>query len=138
MDDFDGRIDAAIDEFVRYASPVICFARTARVNTQLHGARIAAGDKIALFYCSGNRDESVFTSPGTFDLSRPRAQHVAFGGGGVHFCLGSALAKVQLKSLFRRDLAPHARARSRRARVQLQRVRARRDSIAGAHAPMTR
>jgi len=103
-DDFDGRIDAAIDEFVRYASPVITFARTARVDTQLHGARIAAGDKIALFYCSGNRDESVFTSPGTFDLNRPRAQHVAFGGGGVHFCLGSALAKVQLKSLFREIL----------------------------------
>jgi cytochrome P450 len=103
-DDFDGRIDAAIDELVRYASPVICFARTARVNTQLHGVRIAAGDKIALFYCSGNRDESVFTSPGTLDLSRPRAQHVAFGGGGVHFCLGSALAKVQLKSLFREIL----------------------------------
>ena len=70
-------------------------------RTQLHGVSIAAGDKVALFYCSGNRDATVFTSPETFDLRRPRAQHVAFGGGGVHFCLGSAVAKAQLKSLFR-------------------------------------
>ena len=54
-----------------------------------------------MFYCSGNRDATVFPSPETFDLRRPRAQHVAFGGGGVHFCLGSAVAKAQLKSLFR-------------------------------------
>lgn len=99
--DFEGRIDDALEEFIRYASPVLVFARTATVRTQLHGVSIAAGDKVALFYCSGNRDASVFTSPATFDLRRPRAQHVAFGGGGVHFCLGNAVAKTQLKSLFR-------------------------------------
>ena len=100
-DDFERRIDDALEEFLRYASPVIVFTRTATVSTELHGVRIAAGDKVALFYCSGNRDATVFTLPGTFDLRRPRAQHVAFGGGGVHFCLGSAVAKAQLKSLYR-------------------------------------
>jgi cytochrome P450 len=100
-DDFEGRIDDALEELIRYASPVLVFARTATVRTQLHGVSIAAGDKVALFYCSGNRDASVFPSPETFDLRRPRAQHVAFGGGGVHFCLGNAVAKTQLKSLFR-------------------------------------
>ena len=100
-DDFERRIDDALEEFLRYASPVIVFTRTATVRTELHGVRIAAGDKVALFYCSGNRDATVFTFPGTFDLRRPRAQHVAFGGGGVHFCLGSAVAKAQLKSLYR-------------------------------------
>jgi cytochrome P450 len=100
-EDFEGRIDNALEEFVRYASPVIVFTRTASVDTQLHDVPIAAGDKVALFYCSGNRDATVFPSPGTFDLRRGHAQHVAFGGGGVHFCLGSAVAKVQLKSLFR-------------------------------------
>jgi cytochrome P450 len=103
-EDFEQRIDVAVEEFVRYASPVLVFTRTARVNTQLHGVSIAAGDKVALFYCSGNRDAAVFTSPEAFDLRRPRAQHVAFGGGGVHFCLGSAVAKTQLKSLFREIL----------------------------------
>jgi len=100
-EDFERRIDDALEEFIRYASPVIVFARTARVDTQLHGASITAGDKVALFYCSGNRDATVFTSPGAFDLRRRPAQHVAFGGGGVHFCLGSAVAKAQLKALFR-------------------------------------
>jgi cytochrome P450 len=100
-EDFERRIDDALEEFIRYASPVIVFTRTASVDTQLHGVPVAAGDKVALFYCSGNRDATLFPSPGIFDLRRPRAQHVAFGGGGVHFCLGSAVAKAQLKSLFR-------------------------------------
>ena len=100
-DDFERRIDGALEEFLRYASPVIVFTRTATVRTELHGVQISAGDKLALFYCSGNRDATVFPVPGTFDLRRPRAPHVAFGGGGVHFCLGSAVAKAQLKSLYR-------------------------------------
>ena len=103
-EDFEQRIDGALEELLRYASPVIAFARTARVDTELHGVRIAAGDKVGLFYCSGNRDATIFSSPETLDLKRPRAQHVAFGGGGVHFCLGSALARVQLRSLFREIL----------------------------------
>ena len=103
-EDYEGRIDAALEELIRYASPVIAFTRTARVRIELHGVSIAAGDKVALFYCSGNRDAELFTSPGTLDLGRQPAQHVAFGGGGVHFCLGSAVARVQLKSLLREIL----------------------------------
>ena len=103
-EDFEGRIEGALDEFIRYASPVLTFARTATVDTHLQGVAIAAGDKVGLFYCSGNRDEAIFPSPHRFDLRRPRTQHVAFGGGGVHFCLGSSVARAQLKSLFREIL----------------------------------
>ncbi|GAA1430057.1 cytochrome P450 [Microlunatus lacustris] len=103
-EDFEGRIDNAVEELIRYASPVIVFARTATVDTRLNGVPIAAGDKVALFYCSGNRDATVFTSPGTLDLGRRPARHVAFGGGGVHYCLGSAVARAELKALFREIL----------------------------------
>lgn len=99
--DFEARIDDAVEEFLRYASPVLVFTRTARVATVLHDVPIAAGDKVALFYCSGNRDDAVFTSPQSFDLRRRPGPHLAFGGGGVHYCLGSAVARTQLKALFR-------------------------------------
>jgi cytochrome P450 len=99
MEDFDGRIMAAVEEFVRYSTPVIHFARTAARDVELGAARISAGDKVVIFYCSGNRDESVFARPGELDLSRPRSRHVGFGGGGAHFCLGSGVAKVQLRSI---------------------------------------
>jgi cytochrome P450 len=101
MADFDARIENALDEFVRYSSPILAFARTATRDTTLGSAEIAAGDKVAMFYCSGNRDEAVFDSPERFNLARPHSQHVAFGGGGVHFCLGSVVAKAQLAALFR-------------------------------------
>lgn len=98
-EDFDGRFDQAFDELMRYASPVISFARMATRSTELGGQLITEGDKVALFYCSGNRDESIFAEPRLLRLSRPRGQHVAFGGGGVHFCLGSTLARVQVKAI---------------------------------------
>jgi cytochrome P450 len=101
IDDFDSRIDSAVEEFVRFASPVLAFARRAVTDTEYRGSRITAGDKIGIFYCSGNRDESVFERPDEFDLSRSPNPHVGFGGGGVHFCLGHAVAKLQLRSLFR-------------------------------------
>jgi len=105
QEDFDGRIMGAIEEFVRHASPVIEFARTATQDVELGGQQIAAGDKVVIFYCSGNRDETVFPDPHRFDLTRPRTGHVGFGGGGVHFCLGSGIAKAQLRALFREILA---------------------------------
>lgn len=103
--DYESRIDGAIDEFVRYSSPIMVFTRTATKDTELHGVPVTAGDKVALFYCSGNRDEAVFADPGRLDLARPHPHHVAFGGGGVHFCLGSVVARTQLKALFREILA---------------------------------
>jgi cytochrome P450 len=109
LDDFDGRIMGAIEEFVRHATPVMQFARTATRDTTIQGTEITAGDKVALFYCSGNRDSAVFPDPETFDLTRPASGHVGFGGGGVHFCLGNGVAKAQLRALFRQILSklPH-------------------------------
>ncbi|MEQ6900422.1 cytochrome P450 [Nocardioides sp. YIM 152588] len=104
LQDFDGRIGGAIEEFVRYATPVMQFARTATQDTELGGQRILAGDKVGIFYCSGNRDERLFEAPDRFDLSRERNPHLAFGGGGVHYCLGNGVAKAQLRALFRNIL----------------------------------
>ena len=99
LEDFDARIMPAIEEFVRYGSPVMQFTRTALVDTDLGGQRIAEGDKVCVFYCSGNRDESVFDRPNDFDVSRPKNPHVGFGGGGPHFCVGAGLARSQLRAL---------------------------------------
>lgn len=99
-EDFDGRIKSSIEEFIRYASPVMTFRRTAVAEAELGGKRIIPGDKVVLFYPSGNFDEDVFTDPDRFDLSRNPNPHVGFGGGGAHFCLGNQLAKSMLRALF--------------------------------------
>ncbi|HKS98740.1 MAG TPA: cytochrome P450 [Rugosimonospora sp.] len=99
--DFPGRIGTAVEEFVRHTSPVLQFARTAARDTQLGGVEISAGDKVVLFYCSANRDESVFCDPMRFDLSRSPNPHLGFGGGGAHFCLGNGVARTQLRAIFR-------------------------------------
>lgn len=99
LEDFDGRIMPAVEEFVRHGSPVMQFTRTALVDTELGGQKIAQGDKVCMFYCSGNRDESVFDRPQDFDLSRTKNPHVGFGGGGPHLCIGAGLARSQLRAL---------------------------------------
>lgn len=101
MEDFDGRIGQAVEEFVRWASPVLQFARFATQDTEINGHPVRAGEKLGLFYCSANRDERVFTYPHVFDLQRSPNPHVGFGGGGPHFCLGNQLAKTELRILFR-------------------------------------
>ncbi len=101
MADFDGRIGSAVEEFVRWATPVIQFARFATDDVEVAGQTIRAGEKVGLFYCSANRDEAVFTDPQRFDLSRSPNPHLGFGGGGPHFCLGNQLAKTELRNLFR-------------------------------------
>jgi cytochrome P450 len=101
MQDYDGRIDTATNEFIRYASPVMTFRRTAAEDTELGGRRIRAGDKVVMFYSSGNRDTEVFAEPDKFDLSRDPNPHVAFGGGGRHMCLGNQLAKSMLRAIWR-------------------------------------
>jgi cytochrome P450 len=101
MEDYDGRIKTALEEFVRFASPVMTFRRTAVVETEIGGKRILPGDKVVLFYPSGNRDEDVFDQPDRFDLSRNPNPHVGFGGGGIHFCMGNHLAKSALRALFK-------------------------------------
>ena len=100
LEDFDGRIGTAIEEFVRFASPVMTFRRTATQDTELGGQHIRAGDWVALIYSSGNRDEQVFTDPDRFDITRDHNPHVGFGGGGPHFCLGNFVARMQLREIF--------------------------------------
>ncbi|MBB5166377.1 cytochrome P450 [Mycobacterium sp. AZCC_0083] len=99
-EDFDGHIRTAIDEFVRWATPVMTFRRTATRDTELHGQQIREGDWVLLMYSSGNRDERVITDPHTFDIRRSPNPHIGFGGGGPHFCMGAFLAKMQLEAFF--------------------------------------
>jgi cytochrome P450 len=99
-EDFDGRIAPAVEEFVRWASPVLTFRRTARRDTEIRGQRIAEGEKVVLFYQSGNRDGSVFPDAHRFDTARHPNPHVGFGGGGPHFCLGAHVARMQLRAIF--------------------------------------
>ncbi|MBA9007421.1 cytochrome P450 [Thermomonospora cellulosilytica] len=90
----------APDEIVRWTSPLNLFRRTALQDTELGGKRIRAGDKVVMFYPSANRDERVFTDPFTFDIGRDPNPHVGFGGGGPHYCLGTHLARLELRVLF--------------------------------------
>jgi cytochrome P450 len=101
LQDFDGRINTAVEECIRWATPVMTFRRTASQDFVLHGQQISAGDKVVMFYSSGNWDKDVFPDSDRFDLSRKPNPHVSFGGGGIHFCLGSNVARVQLRAIFR-------------------------------------
>ena len=92
--------DVAVDEVLRYTSPVNFFRRTATEDTELGGQHIRAGDKVTLWYASGNRDEAVYEDPHRLDLTRSPNHHLAFGGGGAHFCLGASLARLELKIMF--------------------------------------
>jgi cytochrome P450 len=88
------------DEMLRWATPVHHFRRTAAVDTELAGTPIKAGDKVTTWFVSGNRDETVFEQPDTFDVGRTPNRHMAFGPGGVHHCLGSHLAKMEIGIVF--------------------------------------
>ena len=92
-------LPTAIEEMLRYVSPVIVFSRTATKDTELRGVRVNKGDRAAMFYPSANRDETQFADPDRFDVSRTPNPHVAFGGGGTHFCLGANLARVEATAL---------------------------------------
>jgi cytochrome P450 len=92
-------LPTAIEELLRYVSPVIAFLRTAMKDTELGGVRVKKGDRVAMFYPSANRDEAHFADPDRFDLSRNPNPHLAFGGGGMHFCLGANLARVEATAL---------------------------------------
>ncbi len=98
--DFDNRIASAVEEFLRWSTPVMTFRRTAATDVELGGQLIRAGEKVVMFYPSGNRDETVFENPNRFDLSRDPNQHVSFGGGGAHYCPGTHVARAQLRAVF--------------------------------------
>ncbi|WP_245818899.1 cytochrome P450 [Haloechinothrix alba] len=101
LEDYDGRITTAIEEFVRWATPVQTFRRTVTRDTELNGQKLHGGDWVVTVFASANRDERVFDDPHAFNILRSPNPHVAFGGGGPHYCLGNMLAKTQLRHLFK-------------------------------------
>jgi cholest-4-en-3-one 26-monooxygenase len=98
--DDPSRVELAIEEILRWASPVMYFRRNITRDTTYKGHKFEEGDKIALYYISANRDEAVFDDPSVFDITRDPNPHIAFGGGGPHFCLGANLARMEMKVLF--------------------------------------
>jgi len=102
----------AVDELLRFGSPVMRFGRVAQRDLILGGREIAEGDRVVVFYTSANRDEAVFENPERLDLRRSPNLHVAFGGGGAHFCIGAALARLEMSIMLGQimsripDLAP--------------------------------
>ena len=93
-------LPTAVDEMLRFVSPVMNFRRTAMVDLTMSGTKMKAGDKVVFFHGSANRDEDVFDSPDTFDVARDPNPHIAFGGGGPHFCLGTNLARMEIRVMF--------------------------------------
>ncbi|HEX5616109.1 MAG TPA: cytochrome P450 [Acidimicrobiia bacterium] len=92
-------LKSAVDEIIRWASPVSYFARRAVIDVEVRGVPIKAGDRVTLWYPSANRDDEVFAEPFTFDITRTPNPHVSFGGGGPHYCLGASLAKLEIAIL---------------------------------------
>lgn len=91
---------SAIEEVLRWASPVAYWTRTAKVDVEMDGQHIAKGERVVSMLRSANRDEEVFESPFTFDIGRQPNPQVAFGGGGPHHCLGAMLARAELRAVF--------------------------------------
>ena len=90
----------AVEEFLRYASPVYHFRRTATKDVELNGVKIKAGQKVVTWFASGNRDEQIFARPNEMDVTRNPNEHMTFGRGGPHMCLGNALARIELRVMF--------------------------------------
>jgi cytochrome P450 len=101
LEDLDGRIGGAVEEIVRYASPVLFMRRTLTRDYTMNGQDYREGDKAVLFYYSANRDEAVFPDPERFDITRAPNPHVGFGAPGPHFCLGAHLARRELNVMLR-------------------------------------
>lgn len=99
--DFDAHVKTGTDEIVRWASPVTWMRRTLATDYELAGTALSAGDKVLLFYNSANRDETVFTDPYRFDITRTPNDHFGFGAPGPHFCLGAHLARREISVMFR-------------------------------------
>jgi cholest-4-en-3-one 26-monooxygenase len=97
-------LPGAVEEMLRYVTPVMHFRRTATADMELHEQEIKEGDKIVFWHTSANRDESAFENPNAFDITRSPNNHIAFGGGGPHFCLGANLARMEIMVMFDRVL----------------------------------
>ncbi len=112
----DGLLPLAVEEMLRYVSPVIYMRRTATCDTKLRGKKIRAGDKVVMYYGSANRDEELFADPDKFDVGRTPNDHIAFGGGGTHYCLGAHIARIEIQVMLREILTDYriSRLRDRR------------------------
>lgn len=99
LSDLDRFLPTAVEEVLRWVSPLAHMRRTATEDVTVRGSHIKKGDKVVLWYCSANRDEEIFENADTFDITRRDNPHMAFGGGGVHTCLGAALARTMLKAI---------------------------------------
>ena len=93
-------LPSAIEEMLRFCPPVVQFRRTVTRDTELRGQKLREGEKVVMFYPSANRDEEVFEAPERFDVRRAPNPHLAFGGGGAHYCLGANLARLEIRCLF--------------------------------------
>lgn len=100
QEDPELHLDTAVEEILRWSSPVLYFRRNVTRDTEVRGVPMSAGDKVSIWYASANRDEEVFEDPFRFDIDRRPNDHVAFGGGGPHFCLGANLARMEIRILF--------------------------------------
>lgn len=121
LEDLEGRLPGAVEEIVRYATPVTWMRRNLTSDAEVLGHTYRAGDRVILYYNSANRDEAVFADPYTFDITRWPNRHVGFGGPGPHFCLGAHLARrevtVMLHELLTRVPGIHATAKPIRQRT---------------------
>lgn len=99
LEDLPARVGSAAEEIVRYASPVMHFRRTATRDTTVGDVEIKEGEHVVMWYCSANRDPAEFKDPGKFDILRSPNNHLGFGAGGAHFCLGNSLARQMLSSV---------------------------------------
>ena len=100
LQDNPALMPGAVEEFLRWASPVYHFRRTATRDVELHGKQIKEGDKVVMWFASGNRDQSVFEDPYRFDVSRTNVAHMTFGKGSPHLCLGNNLARMEIRLMF--------------------------------------
>lgn len=115
-------LPSAVEEMLRYVSPVMNFRRQTTAPFELGGQKIGADEKVVFFHVSGNRDETVFQNPHAFDITRDPNPHIAFGGGGPHFCLGANLARMEIRVMFEHllDRMPDIRLNGEVERLQSQ------------------
>ena len=92
-------VPGAVEEMLRWWTPVMHFRRTAAVDTEIGGVEVRAGEKVVVWFSSANRDPEVFADPDVFDITRSPNEHLVFGHG-PHFCLGAHLARVQMRAMF--------------------------------------
>ena len=101
VNDSDLHMETTVEEIVRWATPVMNFRRQALADYELDGVKISAGDKVVMWHVAANRDPRSFTNPWMFDIKRTPNDHVGFGGGGPHYCLGASLARMEIRLMFR-------------------------------------